>query len=128
MIKVNQPGEPTYRRNKIIWVFEPELERELYIELITKIIKTININATLDNVKKHFFTIPIGKYIIYIACYEDGWHIEVVKWNGVAISKLLKEKVFGDINMNYIWTQETEKVAGIIKQLYIELKKYEENV
>lgn len=122
MIEVNQPGKPTYKRNKITWIFEPELEKELYTKLVNEISSSPDISTIQSNIRDKYFTILTKKYDIYASCYGDGWHIDVVKWNGVAISKLLKEKIFGDINMNYIWTQETGKVVGIIKQLYKELK------
>ena len=139
MIDYKQKDKSTHIRSHIRWIFEHKsdrLEKDLY-----KIAKEFG--------KYYFYNLPIVKinvtiydkwtqlgpsgnleikldpnFMIAVGCYHDGWHIKLRKTLGRELDTKIKKEIFGNVNRNDIWTQETEKVPHMMGELYKELKNY----
>ncbi len=129
----NQRGRPTYRRNQVKLVFDKEALQRTNNMIVKSFSKKYYPDMPVEDVNYSFisrtdygpiedFTIKVKKYGIKVGCYHDGWHITLIMgaW-GEAVSMDIKVMVFGSPNINNMWTQETEKVADMMGELYEEI-------
>ena len=130
MIAAKQRGRPTYKRNKITYVFDPDKPEEDVKKIMNQAVEKYipDLNPTRKGIRVYENSAAGVLYIyndIYIVfeCFRDGWHMKVVNEKGSSIIDMRKE-IFGDPNRNIVWTQETEKVDDIIGELYYEIRKY----
>lgn len=140
-LKIKNEGKPTYKRNKVRWVYEPErLENDLY-DIAEKFAKNYAPHLTLSDINATIFNKtligPQGNlkinafrdHEIEVECYRDGWHIKLnFKSYSSQQSQEIRKEVFGDINRNQIWTNETEMVPDLIGKMYTKVREFlEEN-
>jgi hypothetical protein len=123
-----QPGKPTYRYLKIKSVFlEPReaikiWERKIISKLDNPASWAASVNTDFEPYEIRYKTdrrrgIDVIK--ITIGLYRDGFHIIPFFSNGELIREL-----YGQRNTFNIWTQETEKVPELIKDLLSRIEEY----
>lgn len=138
-VNYRQRGKPTYRRNKIKWVFDDEeLEADL-MNIAKEFGKKYVPNAKLEDLDfseigntdfgPHMtfnfdFDAKGERYSLRVGCFRDGWHI-TLKHRGEFIDRDAQIAIFGELNQDYAWTQETEKVVPIMGEIYQETMEYE---
>lgn len=133
-------GKPTYKRDLIMWAWDIEILKRSNSVMVAEFGERYYKKMPVSDVKYsqidfsifgpiESFSIIVKKYVIEVRCRTDGWYILLAtKMWGDTISPKIKEMVFGNFNINYIWTMETESVVDIMGELYYEiLYLYEED-
>lgn len=125
-IKTRQPGNNTYIRSQIKWIFDEKEINATYRFLVKEVGKDhphIKLSDTSFHVFENWtelgpaisFSIRYGNNTISAECFRDGWHVKLIteSYN----KKELYKQVFGEMNRNYVWTRETERVPKIISDI-----------
>lgn len=124
-MKQRQRGEPTYRKDVIRGLFDDKIHRILLDEIGLEIISELQ-NGKYDihmaNSKTKYgyrgeIRLTALRCQITIGMFRDGWYIRLKNIKSMQTSLEQRKQIFGDVNKDHVWTQETEKVSDLAIQL-----------
>lgn len=128
-----QKGKPTYRKDLITNIFDDSYMWKLLERIgfdIYKNFDDVEASASMFPSKTKYgysgnLRIRSSNFTVDIGMFRDGWRIKIGsvarnRRDMISLDKL-RFKIFGDMNINGIWTQETEKVTDLAIQLIKEI-------
>lgn len=124
-MNLKQRGEPTYRKDVIRGLFDDKIHRilldEIGLEIVSEL-KNGKYDIQMAGSKTKYgvrgeIRLTALQCQITIGMFRDGWHIRLKNIKSMKTSLEQRKQIFGDVNRDHVWTQETDKVAELAIQL-----------